>query len=515
MTHQEIRELQSTIEQVDFYCDIIAKLPLEISRIILQYLPLYQIFQAQRVSSQWRKILLSAQTLEPLLRDWYPKLDPERNLQTSAGVSAESVAAIKAEQIDAYRTGHAFTFARYEWGPDSDNMELYRVAYTDGVMAWVDPTDFGSIKSLDLRTGQEWSFLPEASIHIDVIAISSSMVAALGSGKCYVWTMTAGDSYCLRLPSTSHGAIAASSGSLAIVHCHWYDGFSRVEVVTWTLKDQRTSSFFVAFSPVGPTYTIMLDNREESLILCERVRHPLKDGVVNFHYTRTSLVGDTITEGVIEVPNLRDCLDCSKGIVPRESNGQAVIWSYTKSQPEEGAFSSVVLICYNFREDRLEVRKQVVKGLRMNSSWGTNLVFWRDIAYFLDYEENPQTYLSRRLDCRIRRVGCRALRVIDFEDSSCNKARMSFPMNTYGTDLQREEEIENRLLGDETFIVAISIEGFYVWCFTANARMVNESTAYNEERKNSIEGRLLTKQRGDNLSSDDSCLASPNNILWQ
>ena len=165
-----------------------------------------------------------------------------------------------------------------------------------------------------------------------------------------------------------------------------------------------------------------------------------------------------ITEGVIEAPDLRDCLDCSKGIVPRESNGQAVIWSYTKSQSEEGASSSVVLICYNFRKDQLEVRKQVVRGLRVKSSWGTNQVFWNDIAYFLDYEEIPQTYISRRQDCRISRVGCRALRVIDFEDSSCNKARMSFPMTIYGTDLQRQEEIEMRLLGDEKFIVAIYVK---------------------------------------------------------
>ena len=277
LTHQEIRELQSAIEQVDLHWDIIAKLPLKISHIILQYLPLYQIFQAQRTSSTWRKTLLSAQTLEPLLRDWYSKFDAERNLQISAGVSAESVAAIKAEQIDAYRTGHAFRFARYDWGRDSDNMELSRVAYADGVMAWVDPTDCGLVKSLDLRTGQEWSFLPEKSIYIDAIAMSSSIVAALGSGKCYVWTMPAGDSYCLQLPSTSRGAIAVSSGSLAIVHCHWYGLFSRVEVVTWTLKDQKTSSFFVAFSPVGPTYRIMLDTRGESLILCERIQNSLKD----------------------------------------------------------------------------------------------------------------------------------------------------------------------------------------------------------------------------------------------
>lgn len=513
LTHQEIRELQSAIEQVDFHRDIIAKLPLELNRIILQYLPLDQIFQAQRVSSTWRKILSSAQILEPLLRNWYPKFDAERNLQISSGTSAESVAAIKAEQIHAYRTGHAFKYARYEWGRDSENMELYRVAYADGIMAWVDPSDLGSVKSLDLRTGQERSFLPEGRIQIDAIAISSSMIAALGSGKCYVWTLTAGDSYCLLFPSTSRGAIAVSSGSLAIVHCHWYEGFSRVEVVTWTLKDQRTSSFFVAFSPVGPTYTIMLDNSGESLILCERIRNPLKDGVVHFHYTHASLAGDIITEGVIEAPNLRDFLDCSEGIVPKTSDGQAVIWSYAKSQPAEGAFSIVLLICYNLRKDRLEVRKEVVKGLRMNSNWRTNLVFRKNIAYFLDYEEIPQTYLSRKQDCRIWRVGCRALRVINFEDSSCNKARMSFPASTHGVDLQREEEMEMRLLGDETFIVAIYLEGFSAWCFDANARMVNESTVYNEERKNSIERRLLTKRRGDNSSSDDSFLTSTRSSL--
>lgn len=70
LTHQQIRELRSAVGKIDLKCDIIAHSPLEISRDILQYLPIHQIFQARRVSSKWRQILSSAQIVEPLLRDW-------------------------------------------------------------------------------------------------------------------------------------------------------------------------------------------------------------------------------------------------------------------------------------------------------------------------------------------------------------------------------------------------------------------------------------------------------------
>lgn len=198
LTHQQIRELRSVINEVDLHYDIIAKLPLEISQVILQYLPLYQIFQARRVSPEWRQILGSAKTVELLLRDWFPNHNVGQKLRIPRGLSAESVAIVKAKHIDAYRTGHAFSYAMHglNFFGASDQ---YAVAYADGVLGWVDHTGSPHIKVIDLKTGQEWSFLPEARTRFNAIAISSSMVAALGSGRCNVWTLHTGACHSLQL----------------------------------------------------------------------------------------------------------------------------------------------------------------------------------------------------------------------------------------------------------------------------------------------------------------------------
>ena len=159
MTHQQIRELRSAIEEVDLYCDVIAELPLEISQMILQYLPIHQTFQARRVSSKWRQILSSAQTVGPLLQYWLPKGDVGLGLRIPEGVSSESIASLKAEHVDAYRTGHAFTYASHEWDCFTYDFAPGHVAYAEGFMAWVAEGQSSLVKTLDLKPGQKESFL--------------------------------------------------------------------------------------------------------------------------------------------------------------------------------------------------------------------------------------------------------------------------------------------------------------------------------------------------------------------
>ena len=133
LTHQKIRDLRSAIENIDLHYDVIVKLPLEISQTILQYLPLYQIFQDRRVSSEWRQVLSSAQTVEPLLRDWYPKRALDLGLEIPKILSAESITSLKAEHVDAYRTGHAFLYARHKWPYSSNFIDSIFVEYADGI----------------------------------------------------------------------------------------------------------------------------------------------------------------------------------------------------------------------------------------------------------------------------------------------------------------------------------------------------------------------------------------------
>lgn len=123
---------------------------------IVQHLPLYQVFQARRVSSKWRQILSLPQTVEPLLRSRFPTPTAETALHIPEGLSADSVVSLKAEHIDACRTGHAFSYARHVWDCFPHGLGNRRqLAYANGVMAWVDTTDGHIVKLLDLKTGQQ------------------------------------------------------------------------------------------------------------------------------------------------------------------------------------------------------------------------------------------------------------------------------------------------------------------------------------------------------------------------
>ena len=468
LTHQHIRELRSAIEKVDLRCDFIAKLPLEISQMILQCLPLYQVFQARRVSSKWNQILKSNETVEPLLRHWYPKHDLDLALRIPDGLSAESVASFKAEHIDAHRSGRAFSYAYYAVGNTPDFMHSGSLAYAFGVVAWIDETDSDMVRSFDLMTGQKSSFVSEARTSIRELAISSSMVVAFGSGRCHVWTLGTRDVYHVRLPSDRDGTLLVSRESLAVVLFH---SDYRFEVVTWTLKCQKTSSFSVprsAQNVIDPIRKVMLDDRGESFLVFLRSRDPLDEKVL-FHYIRTSLNGDVLSEGVIETPNAKDYEDV--GICKlKESNGKALVWLYGKTSRVGIEISELMLICYNFRNNQLEVRNHVVEGLRTNSHTRSDLNYLQNALHYLDFED-----------------GHRGLRVIDLEHLNCTESKIDIPAYDQHFDRQLQEEDDDLVLfvfGDETFFIAIFDQGFCVWCFDKNVRMANEDPTYKEERRN-------------------------------
>lgn len=320
------------------------------------------------------------------------------------------------------------------------------------------------------------------------------MVAALGSGRCHVWNLRTGDCYSLRLPSTKTAEVLAVSGeTLAYVQVIGrHEANSRAEVVTWTLKDQRTLSFSmpIAWKDGVSGVNAMLDKRGESLVLfMDTPKYYPEVGPAHFYCIRTSLDGNIVTEGDIEVPDLEDYQSYStvSEKVLKEANGQAVIWSFAKHHHEEDDISTLMLICYNFQEDRLEVRKQIVTDFGSNR---TDMVYslefhWKDAGYFLECDNHHHN-----------------LMVIDLENSTCSKAKMDFPIDD--PILKEMNWPRDLRFGDETFLICVSPEEFCVWCFDANVQLSNEVIAYKEQRKSNLDRLLLLKRDGKESSSDDS-----------
>ena len=473
MTHQQIRELRSAIEEVDLHCDVIAELPLEISQIVLQHLPIHQIFQARRVSSKWRQILSSAQTVEPLLRGWFPKGNVGLSLQIPEGVSSESVASLKAEHVDAYRTGHAFTYASHERDCSTPRSTYELVAYAEGFMAWISPERDNQVRSLDLKTGQKWLFVLADRTKAKNIAISSSMVVVSTSECCHVWSLTTGESHYLRYskPSYSECFVSVSGESLAFAQfVNSIGGKCGFEAQTWTLKDQRPSRFFLAV----PTETdgetdarsVMLDSNRETLVFFY-TSTPWFGATMRFCFSRTNLDGDVLAQGDIETPSISGSYsECCECLVPKEANGRAVIWSFN----EGGSSSELMLIGYNFQESCLEIRSHKVDGLGKSIDIGSKGFYWKDVVYYLDHEKEP----------------C-ILKVVDLQELTCRDAKVDIPTST--KDLRTSKEFPRYLFGDETFVIAIIGPVTYIWCFDKNVQMVNEDISYRENRKKNIKKR--------------------------
>jgi len=100
MSPDDVRAMQALLTAyVHRRVDIIGKLPLELVHYIFQRLPLYQLFQAQRVSRQWCEVLSAPQTVDLLLRPWFLKAETPTFLRH--GSSTKAMSSKKAEYVDA------------------------------------------------------------------------------------------------------------------------------------------------------------------------------------------------------------------------------------------------------------------------------------------------------------------------------------------------------------------------------------------------------------------------------
>lgn len=119
---------------MDFRCDLLTKVPLEITHQILGYLPFHQAFRIRRASKTWFRMLCAPQTAEHLFRFWYPKA--EAKLDVTKGLTFSAVSSSRAEHVDAYCSGSAFIMVRHNWGATYRPSSPANVVYANGIVAW-------------------------------------------------------------------------------------------------------------------------------------------------------------------------------------------------------------------------------------------------------------------------------------------------------------------------------------------------------------------------------------------
>ena len=465
--------------------DIVAELPLEIIQKIFLYLPLHQCFEAQRVSRRWRKLLSAPQTIECLIRWWYP--GGETDLCIPNDLSIEATLNLKAEHIDAFRTGHPFSKSIIDGMPD----HMGKIVYAHGILAWINlnPSERVGrcIEILDLKTHLRRHLMSEDRTSFRTIAISSSIIAALDlMGRCHVWDINhPNEKNLLQLPSARFNKIVASGPALAIFSSQY--GSKEMDIFTWSSRSMIAHSFSLPLQPVRAVRSrecnITLSPKKESLFLFQIIRSDRYDppgsrrDVYALYFTHMSFDGqirgqgqsewlsstynatanrdgDFLMTNTVEVNNTAT-LSLSKRLIPRPG-------------PESRSHNMIIIrTCFNFQRDLFEIEERVFASSGPYKDCICTPLIWKDIISW-----------GGPADARTR--------IIDFKESTCEQTKLvsNLPLYRRESDIggSSEADEEELCFGDETFLAHLGSSCWKVWCFDKNIQMANEDLGYRSLR---------------------------------
>ena len=458
---------------VDWHYDIIAELPLELSQMILQYLPLHQCFQARKVSRKWKNVISLPSTIDRLLQDWYPTTDT--GLCIPDGLSAESTSFVKAEHVDAFKTGRPFSMMTHALD-GAQNIDANKVAYANGVIAWVDRKLKYLIRTLDLRKGVEEEFMTENRCVVSHVAMSPSILVGLSlSARCYVWDRSTLNQISLKLPSANFENLAVSGTTLAIASLQCQPA-PRLEVFTWDLRNELLHFFSVRLYPGTRDdvieWRMVIDSKRASIIFFELAGHgPASEVSEHLHFTRTTFRGEKLAQGSIELRCMGDeAFDYVACFFDIDGSGNPWPLSGNLKQIQKiGRTQEVFRIRFNFEKNRLEAGKHRINNPLERIDWSAPFFTWKDSLYTFTHTDFHYG-------------------IVDLQESNLHGVDMAptviLPRKEQHTRLNRVGgHGKDQLLGDEIFLIHVLPSGLYVWCFDKNVRMANESHNFKVARK--------------------------------
>lgn len=432
LTHDQIRFLQSKISTVDFHSDPVDKLPFELCYQIFQYFEVYQLFQAQRVSRKWYRMLSSSEIVEPLvLRPWYGNSDA--SLRTSKGLSPETLpipdglspraaASLQAGHIDSIRNGTAFSMAVGTWPTKVHEALSYTdIVFAGSILAWTITQRFVQRYYIQLKcliSGTSANLFPPVDEEVCQVAISDTTIVAMTlSGKCCAWDLSVGirnvesqSPECIETRIVQWDFLAVSGSTVVIIH----DLNKEVmNVMTWDIEGRQSYRFRIGIN-LGTSlnkrnFEMSFTSGNKSIVFFERVLDKSK----HFRFTRTNLKGHFESSGCIEDPHIEGYSDHPGNISPVCRTGCVPIWSYFSNrrmldeQQAKPYTIKIIRVVYDTEADRLEIRRDEL-DYSMKGLFGLeDLFWWRDVVYLGYYDSAPGE-----------------LEVLDLKASVCKRANM-------------------------------------------------------------------------------------------
>ena len=389
--------------------------------------------------------------------------------------SAISTTSLKAEHIDAFKTGRPFSMRTYDLSVRS-GLDAKRFAYADGVLAWIDPMQDCAIKALDLRTGIEGDFVTENRHMLMQVAMSSSIMVGLSpSARCCVWDLSTLAQVSLQLPSANSRDLTVSRTTLAIVSFQTRI-VPQLEVITWDLRTRLTQSFLVDLSSKQPEneylWRMTIDRQGETVIIFESTYH--SDSLSSpdhLYFTRTNLKGDVLFRGSIGLGCIANAIGHSMASF-FDFDGSGAPWIYSgvwRDLDNSTEAQEVFRITFNFEKNRFDTAAYKLNESTERVLWKARFFLWKDVLYSF------VTPTARRYI------------VIDLREASLQRVNMAprimLPDSWIDAESSWFFESEGLFLGDDTFLVHILPCGFCVWCFDRNVRMAKENIEYKHARQ--------------------------------
>ncbi|KAL8741013.1 MAG: hypothetical protein Q9184_008436, partial [Pyrenodesmia sp. 2 TL-2023] len=476
--------------------DIISNLPIEILCLIFKHLPIYQVFQFRRVSKKWLQKLSALELVESLLQPWFAMGGVD--LRVPDDVSRQAALAIKAEHVDAFKTGNPFSMVKGDWDFDWEGPQAYRsrpinMDYSHGRLAWIERDMQVRVKNLE--SDQETLYTSPNREQIFTVCLSSAIVVAVttASGKCYVWDCATGASHSFQLPSAWVCTVVATGKSLAIL---LKSETQQLDCMTWDLESRRTRSFPVATQGRlwvrRKDYTYDLTVTEDSVVFLELDMGPPDQ----IFFTRYTLEGKIIAKGASE-------------LLPRTFRSGYL--SVTTFPPQESAYSKflmnldhfnikdeanrdfrrlrntvleqtlgIVRIVYDLRHDRIKTFTIPCKDLESGHKEGTSWYFWKDVVF--RYCHDKGSFLSSVASDLHTGVET-DMRIHDWMHGPDSAADAGQIKGFRRQRLGGGDPEPVLFFGDEIYMVCVSASGFTAYCFDKNIEIAHGDIDFRWQRE--------------------------------
>lgn len=489
-----LRELADHAASLDFRFDIIGNLPIEILCLVFMNLDIYQAFQLRRVSKRWLAALSAPQIVESMLCPWF-SLGPV-DLRMPPNVSEEESLAIKAEHVDAFKTGNPFSMVQGEWKiEDPANDRVFDYGY--GRIAWFEAAST-RLHVRNLESGQNTVYTPSSREKLQIVRLSSDIVAALtASGKCYVWEHATGVSHKIRLPSAWFSALAVSGKSLAIAHAAEIP--REKYITTWTLSNLRTRSFPI--EPYGrpqpeangDPVTLMMTN--DSVIIIQRDMGPPDE----YFFTRYTLEGEVIAHGSsgLKSRTFRSGFlhismypqNQATSIAVAELDRTKVRDEHDKDiralrQTLNGETCGFIEVIYDLLNDRLDLTGGAWKPSKFYGNIGIEKraeiwqMFWKTTSFQI-YQNNEEIFSWTSADVLTGTTSEVCMYKLE-RDIRYREGKDDIVQDHRGRWFQH---MPVRVIGDEIYMVRIYVDGFTAFCFDKNITMAGENIEYPQQRE--------------------------------